>query len=189
MTVPITGMPTFVTSTFVHQAQLNLLSTGINNLSYLLTGVAATRNYIPAGSASINTSQTISNNQDQTVSWNVAGLNNDVTWSAGAPDHLTIVTPGVYIAWAQAHFAVNATGHRALHVMTNGTSIIANSVAVGAVTAVGVSADTILTALSPPMRLSAGATIYLSVYQNSGGNLNLLNTLSGSFLALARWGQ
>lgn len=191
MTSPIVvpGMPTFVTASMVHQAQLNLLSTGINNLSLLLTGAVAPRSYIPAATASINTTQSIANNADQTVTWNVAGVNNDVGWASSAPDHLTVKSPGVYIAWAQAHFTSNGTGHRALHVMQNGTSIIANSIAVNAVPAVGASADTIFMAISPPLRMAVGAQIYLSVYQNSGGALNLLNTLSGSFLALVRWGQ
>jgi len=189
VTIPLTGLPTFTAGQFVRQGPLNQLSTGINNLSYLLTGVAATRAYIPAGTVSINASQSIANNTDQTVTWATAGVNNDVMWSAGSPDHLTVVTAGVYICWARTHFASNATGHRAAHLMINGTSIIANSLAVRAVPAVGTSADTIFTCITAPTRLPVGATIYLSVYQNSGGALNLLTALSGTMLAALRVGQ
>jgi hypothetical protein len=189
MTVPIAGLPTFVTGAIVHQADLNLLSTAINNLSLLASGVVAPRSYIPAVAANINASQSIANNTDQTVTWNTSSVNNDTMWAAGAADHLTINSAGVFVLWARIHFAANATGHRAAHIMLNGTSIIANSVAVTALAATGTSADSIFTCISAPVRLPLGATVYLSVYQNSGGALNLLTALSGTMLSAIRIGQ
>lgn len=190
MTAPVIvpGMPTFTDGAIVHQASLNLLSTGINNLSLLLSGVVAPRSYVPAATASLNTTQSIANATDQTVSWNTAAVNNDTMWASGSPDHLTIVTAGVYVVAARAHFLANATGTRACHIMTNGTNIIANSVAVTAVNAVGVSADSIFTAVTPPMRLTVGTTLYFSVFQNSGGSLSLTNTLGGTMLSAIRIG-
>jgi hypothetical protein len=188
MTVPITGMPTFTTGAIVHQADLNLLSTGINNLSMIWAGVVATRTYVPACTASLTGTQSIANATDQTVSWNTASPNNDTMWSSGSPTKLTVVTAGVYVLAARAHFVSNGTGTRAGHIMTNGTSIIANSVAVTAVNAVGVSADTIFTLVSPPLRLPVGTTIYFSVFQNSGGALSLSNTLGGTMLSAIRIG-
>jgi hypothetical protein len=189
VTVPLTGMPTFTDGQFVRQAPLNTLSTGINNLSYLLAGAAATRSYIPAAAVKITSSQSIANSVDQTVTWNTAGVNNDVMWSSAAPDHLTVVTGGVYVCMAQVHFAANGTGHRAAHIMTNGTSIIANSIAVTAMAAVGTSADTLFLCISPPTRLAVGAQIFLSVYQNSGAALNVLTTLACTALGAIRVGQ
>ena len=187
--VPVTTpMPTFATGAIVHQAQLNLLSAGVNNLSLILAGVPATRTYVPAAAANINASQSIPNAADTTVTWNTTSINNDSMWSSGAADHLLIQTAGVYVALARTHFTSNATGTRAAHILLNGTNIIANSVAVTAVNAVGVSADTIFTAMTPPMRLSVGAALYLSVYQNSGAGLNLLTSLSGTMLAAIRIG-
>jgi hypothetical protein len=184
-----TPMPTFVDATIVHQWQLNRLASGISNLSLLLNGVAPPRTYIPAVSANINASQSIPNAADTTVVWNTTGINNDAMWASALGSQLTLQTGGVYIARAQTHFAINATGTRACHIMLNGTNIIANSVAVTAVNAVGVSADTLFTAMTPPMRLAPGATLYLSVFQNSGGALNLITTLSGTSLSLIRIGN
>lgn len=182
-------MPTFTDSAIVHQGQLNLLSAGINNLSLLAAGVVAPRAYIPAAAANINATQSIANATDQTVVWNAASPNNDGMWASGAADHLIVQSAGVFVGFARVHFASNGTGSRACHVMLNGTSIIANSVGVISVNAVGVSADTIFTCITPPMRLAAGAQLYLSVYQNSGGALNLLTTLSGTMLSAIRIGQ
>lgn len=182
-------MPTFTTGAIVHQYQLNLLAAGITNLSLLLNGVPPTRSYIPAVAVNLTGSQSIPNNTDTTVTWAAAGVNNDTMWASGAADHLLIQTGGVYVAVARPHFASNPTGTRACHIMLNGTSIIANSVAVAASNAVGVSADTIFTAMTPPMRLAPGATLYLSVFQNSGGALNLLTSLSGTMLSAIRMGN
>lgn len=189
MTVPLAGLPTFVAASMVRQANLNALSTGLNNLSLLASGLVVPRSYVPAVGVNTNANQSIANNVDQTVSWNAASVNNDVMWAVGAPDHLTIKSAGMFIFWARAHFVSNATGHRAAHIMVNGTSIIANSIGVTAVSAVGTSADTIFTCITQPTLLPAGATVYLSVYQNSGVALNLLTTLSGTMLAAIRIGQ
>ena len=70
----------------------------------------------------------------------------------------------------------------------DGTNIIANSVAVTAVNTVGVSANTLFTVMTPPIRMGPGATIYLSVFQNSGGPLNLVTALSGTRLSAIRLG-
>jgi hypothetical protein len=182
-------MPTFVDGSIVRQGPLNLLPTGITNLSILLNGVPPTRAYIPALNVFINTPQTIANNTDQTVSWNAASINNDVMWAVGSPTKVTIKTGGVYIAVAQVHFTANANGIRASHIMLNGTNIIANSVAVTAVNRLNAGAGNAFTAMTNPMRLAPGATIYLSVFQNSGGGLNVDTPESGTYLSVFRWGN
>jgi hypothetical protein len=184
-----TPMPTFADGAFVHQASLNLLSAGVTNLSTLLNGVVPTRSYIPAVGAKLTSSQSVANATDQTVSWSSTSLSNDGMWVNTLPQQLTLQTGGVFIAWAQVHFTSNSTGTRACHIMLNGTSIIANSVAVTAVNAVGAAADNLFTCMSPPMRLAPGATLYLSVFQNSGVSLNLLTTLSGTTLSAIRIGN
>jgi hypothetical protein len=184
-----TPMPTFTDGQFVRQGQLNLLSAGINNLSLLLAGANQPRAYVPAVAANINATQAIANNVDQTVTWNTTSINNDGMWVNTATDHLTIGSTGVFLCWARVHFAANATASRAAHIMLNGTSIIANSVGVTSVNAVGAAADTIFTCMTAPLRLAAGSTLYLSVYQNSGGALNLLTTLSGTMFSAIRIGQ
>jgi hypothetical protein len=184
-----TPMPTFVDGDLVRQGPLNLLPTGITNLSLLLNGVPPTRSYIPAVSVSLNTPQLVPNNTDKTLSWNTSGVNNDAMWVNTDPTKITVKTGGVYVAVAQVHFTANATGMRACHIMLNGTSIIANSVAVTAVNNLNAGAGNAFTAMTNPMRLAPGATIYLSVFQNSGGNLNADIGESGTFLAVYRWGN
>lgn len=184
-----TPMPTFTDGAIVHQGQLNLLAAGITNLSLLLNGVPPTRAYIPAVSVKTTTPHTIPNNADTTVTtWDGSSINNDAMWSSGLTA-LTLQTGGVYIAWAQTHFTANAVGIRAVHVMLNGTSIIANSVAVATVNNLNAGGGNAFTAMSMPMRLAPGATLYLSVYQNSGGGLNIDIPESGTFLSALRIGN
>lgn len=183
-------MPTFTDATVVHQASLNSLSTGVNNLSLLMTGVPAPRTYIPTSAAFINTNHSIPNSTDTIVTLDQAFsavVNNDNMWVAGQ-NAFTIQTGGVYIAYAQLHFDLNATGVRALHILLNGTAV-SNSVAAASDNALNVGEGNAFSARTPPMALAPGATLYLSAYQNSGGALNLTTVLSGTYMSVIRVGN
>lgn len=180
-------MPTFVTGAVVHQWQLNRVGNGIINMSTLATGAAPPRAYIPAGTVNITSTHSLPNNTDTTTTWDAQGVNNDTMWVTGA-GQLTIRSNGVYIALAQVHISAAPGGTRACHVMLNGTSIIANSVAVTAVNALNAGAGNAFTALSGPLRLGPGATLYLSTFQNQGSTLTINNQESGTFLAAIRIG-
>lgn len=182
-------MPTFTDATVPTAANLTSIATGINNLGTLLTGVAGTRLVIPVSSAYINTTQAIPTGADTVVTLNVPTVNEDFLWVPSV-GHQVINTAGIYVVWAQINFDYNATGIRAAHILLNGTSVGSNSVAAGSGNPANVVGNigTAFVAMSPPMSLSAGAAVYLSVFQNSGGNLNLIPNESGTSLSVIRVG-
>jgi hypothetical protein len=180
-------MPTFTDATVPAAANLNALVTGINSLGVLATGIAATRQVIPASHMYVNTPLSVVTGADTVVSLPAVTINEDNLWVASV-GHMTINTAGVYIAWAQVNWDGNTTGQRAGHILLNGTSV-SNAVAAGAtntVTTAGV--GTCFVMMTPPMSLAVGAQIYLSVFQNTGANLNLIPNESGTYLAIMRLG-
>lgn len=182
-------MPTFTNGTVPTAANLNAIATGINNLGVLLTGVAATRNVIPVASSYITATHPIGSGADNLAPFDATWLNEDYIYVSSV-GHPVVNTAGIYVAWAQINWDFNATGVRAAHITLNGTSVGSNSVAGGSelpVTTTGV--GTAYMAISPPMSLSAGAAIYLTVFQSSGGNLNLIPNESGTNLTVLRVGQ
>lgn len=180
-------MPTFTDGVVVHATSLNSLSTGINGISSLLTGAVAPRAYVPTATAFINTPHLTANATDTIITFDVAGVNNDNIWTAGQQP-FTVQTAGIYIAWAQANYTANATGVRTAHILLNGTSVATNAVARGSIPAPSGTDLGTLCLKTPPMSLSAGATLYFSGWQSSGGGLNLDYLLSGTFMAVMRLG-
>lgn len=187
--MPVT-MPTFTDGTVPVAANLNAIATGINNLGSLLTGVAATRQVIPVASCYVNTPQAIPTGADTLVTFNATTINEDFLWVPSVGHHI-VNTAGNYICWAQVNWDYNATGIRAAHMLLNGTSVGSNSVAAASGNPANVIGNigTAFVCMSPPLALSAGAAVYLSVFQNSGGNLNLIPNESGTSLSILRVGQ
>ena len=182
--MPVT-MPTFTDGGIPTAANLNAIATGINNLGSLLTGVAATRQVIPVASCYINAAQAIATGADTLVTFNAATINEDYLWIPSVGHHV-VNTAGTYILWAQINFDYNATGIRAAHMLVNGTSVATNSVAAGSGNPANVVGNigTAFVCMSPPLALTAGANVYLSVFQNSGGPLNLIHNESGTSMPL-----
>lgn len=181
-------MPTFTDGVVVHQASLNALSTGINSLNSLLTGAVAPRAVIPTCSAFITGAKAVANTTDTVVTFDSTVVNNDSNFVASVSP-LTVNTAGNYIAVALAHFATNATGIRALHILLNGTSATSNSIAANNCPAINVGEGNALACTSLPWTMAVGATVYMSVWQSSGGSLNLTTSTGGTWLALYRLGN
>jgi hypothetical protein len=181
-------MPTFVDGNFVHQADLNSLSWGVNDLSLLLTGVPAPRSYIPTATAKLTSTRTLTTGQDTTITFDSAAINNDVIWVA-AQSAFVLQTGGVYVAWAQGAFTANATGIRSVSILLNGTAVPSNSVAIGGEKAISGTDITTISAETPPMALAPGAALYYNAFQSSGGNLTLQTGLGGSFMCVMRLGN
>lgn len=181
-------MPTFTDGVVVHAAALTALATGVNSINTLLTGAVAPRLYVPTATAMITSNKSISNNSDTVVTFDAAGVNNDAMWVASV-NHFTIKTAGVYWVWAQTHFTAHATGYRACHIMLNGTSPTSNSVAAGARNPLNANDGNFFTCVTPPLQLAVNALLYFSVFQTSGGSLNLDTTDSGSYMGLVRIGS
>lgn len=93
-------------------------------------------------------------------------------WSSGDATKLTARLTGRYQAVGQVAFAANATGSRALLINRNGTTTVARQW----VASLGGGNDTHLNVCSVPFDMTAGTDyIQMAVFQNSGGNLNLVN--------------
>src|SRR5947209_16092439 len=180
-------MPTFIDGTLVHAASLTSPSSGTNAINSLLTGAVAPRAYIPTSTAKITSNKSIANNTDTLVTFDSAGVNNDTMWAAAAT-HFTIKTAGVYFAWAQCNFAPTAGGIRAAYILLNGTSVATNAVAGAFRNPLNFGDGNFFLVFAPPMSLAVNATLYFSVYQNSGAALNLTSGDSGSYMGVVRVG-
>jgi hypothetical protein len=182
-------MPTFADGKLINAATLNVLPTGLNALSTLMTGAVAPRLYIPTVGASVTTTHAIASATDTTVRFDTAGINNDTMWVSGTTQ-LTVHTAGNYIAWAQVTFDANVTGLRALHILLNGTSVTSNVVAGASDNALTVAGSVSqLMCRTPPMVLAVNATLFLSVFQNSGSSVSVDSIVSGTFLCVTRIGK
>jgi hypothetical protein len=182
------AMHTFAAGQFMHQTYLNAMSVWENNIGLALTGSVPPRAYIPTAHALLTVNQSTANSTNTIVSFGSAGVNNDGMWSAGAPDHFTIQTDGMYYVTGQVHFDLNATGSRAAHILLNGTSVF-NSIAAFTQNAVGSGEGSAIPIIMAPIKFVAGTTLYLQVWQSSGGSLNVTTTLSGTFLCAVRVGD
>lgn len=135
----------------------------------------------PAAKLMLDATQLIANNSLTALTWKQAyAINNSVVpfvTRGGTSTVLTIPEAGIYQVTAQVRFAANATGVR--QALFTG----AGAVAAFDIPANG-GADPTIAPLSDLWSLSAGDTIGVSVYQNSGGNLNV--DASGTFIAAVR---
>lgn len=180
-------MPTFTDGVVVHAVDLTKLSTGINNLNTLLTGAVAPKVIVPTATARLNSTHSTANATDTVITFDVAGVNNEAIWIAGQQP-FTVVTAGVYVAWAQASYIANATGVRTAHILLNGTSVATNAVARASESAPSGTDLSTFSLKTAPMSLAVGATLYFSAWQSSGGALSLDFNLSGTFMAVQRLG-
>lgn len=98
--------------------------------------------------------------------WDTEGIHS----TASDTDRLTCVTPGRYHIWANVAFAGNATGNRFVNIYLNG---LANSVASAALPNSGAAVSTRVP-IATEWVLSAGDYLLCAVYQDSGGDLNVL---------------
>jgi hypothetical protein len=181
-------MPTFLDGVLTHAASLTSLSSGVNAVNSLLTGAVAPRAYVPTATAKITSNKSIANATDTIVTFDSAGVNNDTMWTATV-NHFTIKTAGVYIAWAQCHFTAASGGIRAAYILLNGTSVTTNAVAGAFRNPLNFGDGNFFLVFAPPMSLAVNATLYFSVFQNSGLSLNLDTSDSGAFMGVVRVGS
>lgn len=87
---------------------------------------------------------------------------------------IKINTAGIYIAVLSLMFAANATGYRQAWISKAGFEYI------GGTTVPGISGIESILNVTAMCHLDAGDVLYANVYQNSGGNLNILAQSSDS---------
>lgn len=168
-------MPIFTDGQIVHQGDLNALSTGINNLATYMLGATLPRSYVPMIKLQRAAAQTIPTGTDTLVSWDtVVGPNNDTMWVASQPTTVSIKTAGSYVVLAQGSLATNTTGSRYMQILLNGTDSTTNAVAMDNQAGANWGDGNMMRAAVLLPGLSAGSTIYLNLWQNSGGNLSTL---------------
>jgi hypothetical protein len=116
------------------------------------------------------TATAITNNSITTVSWTSALKNEHSMWVSGSD--ITIPYAGVYVVHAVVRWASQATvvGMRQVRINVGGSE--QNYYALAPTTALN--ATNVVTALSHPMSMNAADTITISVYQNSGGSLDII---------------
>lgn len=174
-------MPTFTDGVVVHQASLNSLSTGINNLSAYTLGAAPPRAYVPTLRLRKNAQQTFTTNTITNISWDTIDVNNDNMFTLSTNNVVTIQTAGSYAVDLEFGWELNASGGRVMWVTKNGTNPTSNSIGIDEQLAnSGVSTGRGITHHIANMlpNCVVGDTFYCQVFQSSGGNLhNIPNTL------------
>lgn len=99
----------------------------------------------------------------------------DLHSTAANTSRLTCAVPGLYLITGHVEWAANVTGERDLRMKLNGTTYIGydtrNAVTTGFETSQPLTAQ---------WRLGAGDYVELCVWQNSGGNLNVVRSANRS---------
>lgn len=167
------AMPTFTDGLVVHQASLNGLSTGINNLSTTTLGAVPPRAYVPILRLKRVAAQSIPNNANTSVSWDTIDSNPDNMFTLSAPTQITIQTAGSYALDVEWGWAANNTGGRTIW-GTKNSNATSNAVCIDEQIS-----GTMPTGRGNTMHIATvlpgcvvGDLFFCVVYQNSGGALN-----------------
>ncbi|AIG81245.1 Hypothetical protein AJAP_42370 (plasmid) [Amycolatopsis japonica] len=164
-------MPTFADGSLVHQGDLNLLSTGINNLSSIVTGAPAPRNFVPHASVKQTITQQVPQLQDVLINFDVAESNPDTMWVPSVANTITIRTAGSYEVDAQFPLQTAASDIY-MFLLVNGTSTSVNNVG-GEDHKPGFNTNDgqILHANAFFPSLAVGSVIYMSVFHTAGSTI------------------
>ncbi|MFA4972675.1 MAG: hypothetical protein WC683_08675 [bacterium] len=150
---------------------LDFSTGGVNRLNISSAGVTVTGSIL--GTSAIGAR--VYNNADITIgnnSWTALTFNSerfdtdDIHSTSTNTSRLTAARTGTYLIFGSVHWADNATGRRILRILAGGTDTIAR------VEYAIVSSSTAMT-ISTVYRLLANNYVELSVYQSSGGDLNV----------------
>mgnify|MGYP001569420994 CR=1 FL=1 len=124
--------------------------------------------------------ESITTATDTTVTFNSERWDND-TMHAGSSGTVTFTTAGRYIVISIIEFAANATGYRFVKLWLDATVVAQEQLP-----AVSVAASAILN-VSTITTATAAQTTATTVYQTSGGALNVLATGNYSPEFMAHW--
>lgn len=150
---------------YATSGNMNTLTDSIN---FLLGGAASNR---PSVDLTLNTAQSINNAAETTVDFDTVVADTDSGYSAGT---YTVHTSGLWLFSCAAEWAANTTGNRFLHLLASGRN--AFSWISAGIDNVGRSSASIM------VRLNAGQTVYMTMYQTSGA---ALATASGNAVYLS----
>lgn len=181
MATPTPAIPAFTDGMVVHATDLNALGSNLTNLyNYNQARFNSQR---PCVIAKQTTGQTISNTTDTLVNFQTAVVNTDNMWTASVPNQITIQHAGIYFVFSQARYpavvsnALNQVLTASL--LANGTSF-ANAVATMGIIPPATGSGT--GACFTVVNLAANATLYLNLWQSTGGSVTLGTDGGGTYL-------
>lgn len=147
-----------------------LLNSGADLLAIgMVAGVDRTL----APTASRSTNQTITTSTQTKVIFDAVDSDGWNCWDVSPnPTRLTVPLTGRYIVTANVAFEASASGHRAISILKNNTVELARS----DFNPVSNSIDTHSTVTCHAVSLTKGDYVELRVWQNSGSNLDILDT-------------
>lgn len=165
-------IPTFITNTIVHTGALNTLPLGINTLSLATVGASPPRSYVPQVKLRRVASQTVSSATRTLISWDTVDRNTDSMFTLSNPTQVTVQTAGSYgldveLAWGSSP---GVGDFMVLWALLNGTVTSVNAVSADEQVDTDFTRLHISTVLP---NLTTGNTVYVMVYQNTGGSVNI----------------
>lgn len=165
-TEPVAGVKYLAPGVPIPNAGVWLISDGKDLLAI---GSVAAAGRTPAPRSYRTTSQTITTGTDTAITFEAVDADPLTSWSAGSPTRLTVVAAGRYLATGTIRFASNATGYR------QGSIVLGGATVIGRVILPTVSGNSVeFAVVSSAVTLAAGNYLELNVWQNSGGNLDVL---------------
>lgn len=187
------SMPTFTDGVVVHATSLNTLGTGITNLNTYILGSPPPRTTIPQCRVRFVTLPpiTIADSLNTIVTWNALDRDTDNMFSFQAANQITIRTAGTYALraeWRWEQFSPNS-GERLCWALYNGTSSIANMVALDHLPAAVIGIDGPINHVSTILPgCTVGAPIYFSVTQTNTNGIGPSNSIPGPHMEIWRIG-
>lgn len=169
---------TFTDGMIVGQDDLSRLSWNVDALAQNLLGkpAAAGASGKPVCKVNLSSSFSVPNGAagtNQIVTWNRLITDNDGMWPGSPSDHMVVQTAGWYRIVAHAWWAsASAAKERVVQILINGQADPLNVVATR--NALPGTAAAYCHTVRAYEHLSAGATIYVGVFQNTGSALNLI---------------
>jgi hypothetical protein len=178
------AMPTFTNGSVPTAATLAQLTTGIDSLAQISVGLAAA--YKPSAPAMakaiVVTDTAIPDATDTVIRWGGAAVDTDNMLYLSKDTHLTVHQPGWYRIEGQAAWQPGPPSQRAIYIAINGT---AASYYVAASNTFSAQNNNQRQQVVAVEHLVAGSYIYMTAFQNTGGDLNLMTAAAwGTWLSV-----
>lgn len=177
MGLPLKVSPNFVDGQLVRFPDLNSIAYNLDGMSQILLGkpLSLAPSGKPIAKVSVTANQPVASGApgtSQILNWDSAPADGDGMFDPSNPSFLTIRTAGWYRILLRLRWASGSASERVADVLVNGTADPLNMTATCTTTMGG--SGVVDQQCFAYEHLAAGAALYASVFQNSGGSLNLL---------------
>jgi len=182
MATPAPAIPVFTDGMVVHATDLNALASNLTNLyNYNQASFNSQR---PCVIAKQTTGQSIANTSDTIANFQAASVNTDNMWTASVPTQITFQHAGIYLVFGQCRFpgklGAAVADVDSQSILVNGTAL-GNAVATNAQVVPGAGSGSGLPT-SSLVNVAAGATMFMNVWQSTGGAITLSTDFGGTYL-------